>query len=166
MTWSQEKGFNPNKFAITNHAPPSSSLEKRFAESFGKSQGFLRQEPPISLLGPAVNLSLLQTLTFWWCLASLYIRYTDLHFGNSLQRVIRGASIHGGMSGCQWEKTLPGGGKSIPLGCWPLRFLENWGFQVYSLPSPGAPQKFMALISKIFVELVIQYQGKQTFCVN
>ena len=94
ITWPdlKNKGFDPNKFVITNHAPPSSFLEKRFAESIGKFGGFLRQEPPVSLLGSSVNLSLLQTLTFWWCLASLYIRHTDLRFGNRATIVSRGSS--------------------------------------------------------------------------
>ena len=39
---------------------------------------FGRQELPISLHGPTINLALLQTLTFPYCLASLYIRHMNL----------------------------------------------------------------------------------------
>ena len=33
---------------------------------------------PISLHGPAINFPLLQTLKFWYCLASLCVRHRDL----------------------------------------------------------------------------------------
>ena len=39
---------------------------------------FCRHELPISLHGPTINLTLLQTLTFPYCLASLYIRHMNL----------------------------------------------------------------------------------------
>ena len=44
-------------------------------ESAKQQQGVSHQ----SCYGPAVNLSLIQSQTFWCCLASLYIRHTDLH---------------------------------------------------------------------------------------
>ncbi|XP_057407456.1 coiled-coil domain-containing protein 148 isoform X2 [Balaenoptera acutorostrata] len=51
-------------------------LEEGFAESFQGVWVFLRHEPPVSWHGPVVNLSLRQTLTFWYCLASLYVEHT------------------------------------------------------------------------------------------
>ena len=47
---------------LTSHHP---YLALCFAETFWGGQGFLRHKPPISLHSPAINLSLLQTLTFW-----------------------------------------------------------------------------------------------------
>ena len=43
----------------------------------------LSHEPPSSLQGPAVNLSLLQAPMFWYCLVSLCVEHTDLRFSNS-----------------------------------------------------------------------------------
>ena len=40
---------------------------------------FGRHEPPISLPGPTINLSLLQTPTFWYWLASLCVRHTNVY---------------------------------------------------------------------------------------
>ena len=51
----------------TDSTPLSSFLEKGLAESFCGSFGFLRHEPPRSLHGPAINLSLSQTLTLRYC---------------------------------------------------------------------------------------------------
>ena len=66
------------KFATTYHAPPLPFLEKGFAESFQGVWGVLRHEPPISLLASAINLSLLQTPTFWYYLVSLCLQSMDL----------------------------------------------------------------------------------------
>ena len=45
-------------------------------ESAKQQQGMSHQSP---CYGPAINLSLFQSQTFWYCLASLYIGHTDLH---------------------------------------------------------------------------------------
>ena len=50
---------------------------KRALLKASRSLGFLRHGPPVSLRGPATNLSL-QTPTFWYCLASLCNGHTDL----------------------------------------------------------------------------------------
>ena len=52
---------------ITYLVPPSysSGLYKCFAKTLQGVRGFEGPEPPISLHGPAINLSLLQTLRFW-----------------------------------------------------------------------------------------------------
>ena len=42
-------------------------------------QSFGRHEPPNSVPGPTMNLSLLQTPGFWYCLASSCVRHTNLH---------------------------------------------------------------------------------------
>ena len=64
-------------------ASHSSGLYKCFAKTLQGVRGFEGPEPPISLHGPAVNLSLLPTLTFWYCLASLCFEHKDLGFGNN-----------------------------------------------------------------------------------
>ena len=46
------------------------------------SSGFGGQEPPVSLLGPTINLSLLQTPMFRYCLTSPCIWAHKLAFGN------------------------------------------------------------------------------------
>ena len=46
-------------------------------ESAKQQQGMIHQS---LCYGPAINLSLIQSQTFWYCLASLYIRHTDLHW--------------------------------------------------------------------------------------
>jgi len=74
----KNKGSDPKKFATTNHVPPSLFLREGFAVNFQGVWGFLRHESPVSLHGLAVTLSLLQTLTFWYCLASLFMGHTDL----------------------------------------------------------------------------------------
>ena len=51
----------------TDSTPLSSFLEKGLAESFCGSFGVLRHEPPSSLHGPTINLSLFQTLTLRYC---------------------------------------------------------------------------------------------------
>ena len=66
------------KFATTYHAPLSPFLEKGFAESFHRVWRVLRHEPPISLLASAINLSLLQTPTFWYYVVSLCLQSMDL----------------------------------------------------------------------------------------
>ena len=89
ITWLwcdlKNRGSYTKKSATTQHIPPSPFLEKGFAESFWGVWGFCRHELPISLQGPAIiiNLSLFQTPVFWYCLASLRVRHTALHFGNT-----------------------------------------------------------------------------------
>ena len=62
--------------------PPSPFLEKGFAEILWGVQGFLRHELQTSLQGFVVNLSLPQSRMFWYCLALLFIRHTDLCSSN------------------------------------------------------------------------------------
>ena len=52
---------------ITYPVPPSHSFGfyKCFAKTLQGVRGFEGPEPPVSLHGPAVNISLLQTLMFW-----------------------------------------------------------------------------------------------------
>ena len=69
------------KFAITNHTPLLTFPIKGLCWKLPGSSGFLRHEPPISLHGPAINLSLLQTNVL--LLFGLTVcRHTDLMFGN------------------------------------------------------------------------------------
>ena len=56
---------------------PYLAFKNTFLKSFGDFR-VLGDEPPISLHGPTRNLALLQTLTFPYCLASLYIRHMNL----------------------------------------------------------------------------------------
>ena len=55
-----------------------------FLKGVGEVGFFLRTEAPISTHGPIISLSLFQTLMIWYCLSSLYIGHTDLHFCNNL----------------------------------------------------------------------------------
>ena len=48
-------------------------IQKCFVKTLWRAQGFLGRDSPVFLLGPALNLSLLQT-DVWICLASLCIK--------------------------------------------------------------------------------------------
>ena len=73
----KNKGSDTKKCVTANYDPPSPFLKRLYRKLLG-TLGFLRHESPISLHGPTVNLPLLQTPTFWCCLASLSVGSTDL----------------------------------------------------------------------------------------
>ena len=56
---------------------PHLAFESALLKLFGGVLFFFGHEPPVSLCGSAINLSVLQTLTFQYCLASLCAGYTD-----------------------------------------------------------------------------------------
>lgn len=72
------------KFATTNQGPPSPFLEKGFCWELSGSLDVLRLSCPSPLQGPAVNLSLLRTLRFWYHLASLCVGHLELNIGDSM----------------------------------------------------------------------------------
>ena len=85
MTWpmwlaAKAVDSDTKKFVTTNHAPPSLGLKKDgLLETFQEFEALWDTTHLCSLFGPTVNLSLLQTPTFCYCLASLCIRYRNMH---------------------------------------------------------------------------------------
>ena len=82
MTWPwpdfTNKGSDTKKLATTNLIPSLTFPIKGLCWKLLGSSGFLRHAPPVSLHGPAINLSLLQTEMYWSCLASLCVGHMDL----------------------------------------------------------------------------------------
>ena len=86
------KGSDTKKFVTTKHIPPSPFLKLGFAENFWVFGGF-KAGATCLLAWPSINLSLLQTLMFWYCLASMCIRHMDLCFGNTTSNYLRGIKL-------------------------------------------------------------------------
>ena len=78
---SRTKDLTPRSLQQLATPLPHLSYERALFKAFWEFGVFLRQETPISLHSLAINLSVFQTPAFWYCLTSLCIGHTDLHFG-------------------------------------------------------------------------------------
>ena len=79
-TWTAARTKEPTPRSLQQLTTPFPHLASKSALLKAlESSGFLRHELSVSLHGPSIKLSLLQTLTFWYCLASLSIGNTDLY---------------------------------------------------------------------------------------
>ena len=96
MTWTQEQRMWCQEVCKT-------FLEKGFAESFQRACGILRHEWAVSLHGPAVNLSLFQTLTFFFFVWPLCIGHMDFWYYFLLFK-----SSYLTLFGTLWTGSLPG----------------------------------------------------------
>ena len=83
MDSCRNKGFLHQEFATTNHTPPHSA----FKIALLKPLEGLECEPPVSLQGPAINIFVFQTLTFQYCLASLWVKHMDVYLVTSFVQI-------------------------------------------------------------------------------
>ena len=85
---SRTKDLVPKSLQLTTLLPHL-SWQRALLKAFGEF-GVFKARATCLLSWPSINLSLLQTSTFWYCLTSLCAGHTDLCFGNSLGGLRRG----------------------------------------------------------------------------